>query len=92
MAKVVVTMKIMPEGPETDLKALEKIAIANIVAYTKNHETKTEIKPIGYGISALMIIFVMEEDRGSTEPLEEQLKKLPHVESIDVTDVRRAIG
>ena len=34
----------------------------------------------------------MDEKQGSTEPLEEKLSKLKGVQSVNVTDVRRAIG
>lgn len=47
---------------------------------------------MAFGIKALILIFVMKEETGSTEPLEENIKNISAVQSVDVTDVRRAIG
>jgi len=43
-------------------------------------------------LKALKLIFVSDEERGSTEELENKIAKLENVNSVEVTDVRRAIG
>jgi len=53
---------------------------------------KTEIEPVAFGLKSLNIIFSMPEEKGDTEPLEKQISELPGVKSVQVTDVRRAIG
>ena len=53
---------------------------------------KVEQEPIAFGLKALKLIFVMEESIGSTESLEEDIKKIHGIQSVEVTDVRRAIG
>ena len=53
---------------------------------------KTEQEPIAFGLKALKITFVMDEDKGSTDPLEETLKNLDGVNSVETIDVRRAVG
>lgn len=92
MAKVVVTLKIMPDSPEVDLDALEAKAKSKIMSFCGETETKTEIKPIAFGLRSLNIIFVMDESKGSTEYLEKQISQLDNVSSVSVIDVRRAIG
>ena len=92
MARVVVTLRIMPQSPETDLSALEAAAKKEIVDFCNSEEFKVEIQPIAFGLKALIILFVMEEGIGSTEKLEQQVSRLEGVESVEVTDVRRAIG
>ena len=92
MARVVVTLAIMPESPEVDLSALEKKSRELIVAFAGLHDSKTEIVPVAFGLKRLNLIFVMDEAKGSTEALEKQIAALPDVSSVEVTDVRRTIG
>ncbi|MBW2976100.1 elongation factor 1-beta [Candidatus Woesearchaeota archaeon] len=92
MAQVVVTLKIMPESPEINLEKIESVAKAKIIDFSQSRELKTEQEPIAFGLKALKITFVMEESKGSTENLEEGIKTISGVNSVEVTDVRRAIG
>ncbi len=92
MARVVVTLKIMPEGIDVDLDKLKEKSIKIIEGFNKKQEIRVEKEPIGFGLIALKFIFVMDESTGSTEPLEEKLKQIDGVSSVDVVDVRRAIG
>ncbi len=92
MARVVVSLRIMPQSTETDLSGLESEAKKEIVDFCSSEEFKTEIQPIAFGLKALNIIFVMEESKGSTEELEKKISQIDGVESVEVTDVRRAVG
>ncbi len=92
MAQVVVTLKIMPESPEVDLHAIEADAKKKIIDFAGAGDTKTEEVPIAFGLKALQIIFIMEESKGSTEPLEDEIGHTEGVKSVEVSDVRRAVG
>ena len=92
MASVVVTLRIMPNNPGTDLSVLETEAKKEIVKFCDSKEFKVKIEPIAFGLKALNLLFVMDESKGSTEELEEKIKLIDGVESVEVTDVRRAIG
>jgi elongation factor 1-beta len=92
MANVIITLKIMPESPEIDINSIEGEAKKEIAGFAGNTETKTEQEPIAFGLKALKIIFVMDENKGSTEELENKIKEIPGVNSVEVVDVRRAIG
>ncbi len=92
MANVVVTLRIMPQSPEIDLKELEKKTKEEIVRFCNSREFRTEIQPVAFGLKALIILFVMDESKGSTEELENKIKELEGVESVEVPDVRRAVG
>lgn len=92
MANVVVTMRIMPKNPGIDLSKIEAQAKKEIVDFCDSNEFKTQIEPIAFGLKALNIIFVMDENKGSTERLEKKISEIEGVESVEVTDVRRAIG
>ncbi len=92
MAKVVVTLKVMPEGTEVNLEELKEKVEKEIKEFTDGGEIKIEEEPIGFGLSSLKFLFVMEEEKGSTDPLEEKIKEIEGIGNVEVTDVRRAIG
>ena len=92
MANVVVTLKIMPQDVNVDLSDLESKAKKEIVKFCNSKEFKTQIEPIAFGLKALVIFFVMDESIGSTEELEKKISQINGVESVEVTDVRRAVG
>ena len=92
MASVVVTLRIMPNDTSIDLSNVESRAKKEIINFCNSKEFKTSIEPIAFGLKALNIIFVMDESKGNTEKLEEKIKLIKGVESVEVTDVRRAIG
>lgn len=92
MAKVILTMKIMPESPDIDLNAVFTKAEGMINNFTKTVEIKKEIEPIAFGLKALKVVFVMDEGKGSPDDLESQLGRIEGVQSVEVIDVRRALG
>lgn len=91
MTDVIITLKIMPESPEIDLEALETKATEKIANFG-GEVGKKEIQPVAFGLKALILFFVMDESIGSTEPLEKEVEALEGIRSVEVTDVRRAIG
>lgn len=92
MARVVVTLRIMPQSTEVNLNELETKAKQEIIDFCNSEEFKISIKPIAFGLKALEILFVMNEGIGSTEKLEQKISQIDGVESVEVTDVRRAVG
>ena len=92
MASVVVTLRIMPNDINADLSKIESHVRKEIVDFCNSQEFKTSIEPIAFGLKALNVIFVMDESKGSTEALERKIIHVHGVESVEVTDVRRAIG
>jgi elongation factor 1-beta len=92
MAKAIVSFRVMPESPDVDLKALEELCLIKIKEFAGETETKLEIEPIAFGLKALNFKFVMDENLGSTEPLENSISEIEDVSSMEILDVRRAIG
>jgi len=91
MADVVITLRIMPESVETDLKGIVEKAKTFVSEYG-GEVGKAEEKPVAFGLKALEIVFVSNEDLGSTDTLEQNIASIQGVNSVEVTDVRRAIG
>jgi elongation factor 1-beta len=93
MAKAVVTIKLMPESPDVDLKKIEHVASSKIDHFTgETGEKRYVVEPIAFGLKALKITFVMDEKIGSTDSLEQAILEIDGVQSAEVVDVRRAIG
>lgn len=90
MAEVIVKLRIMPETPETDLTLIHHEAEKRIIGFG-GQLGKTVREPVAFGLEALVIVFVMDESLGSTEPLEISLSRIRGVSSVDIEDVRRAI-
>lgn len=91
MAKMVITLKIMPESPDTDLDALEKKATELITKFS-GEVGKKVVEPVAFGLKSLSLIFVLDENVDSTDPLEAQINELDGVSSVEITDMRRAVG
>ena len=92
MARVVVTLKIMPESPDIDLSSIEQKAKQKIADFSNSDDMRISQEPIAFGLKALKIIFVADESKGSTDALEDQIKTIEGVGSVEAVDVRRAIG
>lgn len=92
MANVIITLKIMPTSPDVDLSAVEEKAKAKIIEFAGEGDMKTEQEPVAFGLKSLKIIFVMDESKGGTDKLEEDIASLEDVNSVEAVDVRRAIG
>ena len=92
MAQVVITIKIMPESPEVSLEELKKKIEEKVKSFAGEGEVRFEEEAIGFGLSSLNVLFAMDEDKGSTEKLEEDLKNIDGITSAEVVDMRRGIG
>jgi len=90
MANVLVTIKILPESIDVSFSWLSEQIEPKIAAVGKI--LKSEKEPIAFGINALLITFLMDENKGSTEKLEEEIAAVQGVSNVDVVDVRRAVG
>lgn len=95
MAIAVVTIRVMPESPETDLEAVKQEVQEVIKEFTGRREEtdqRVSIEEVAFGLRALKIIFTMDESLGSPDALEKKIIDIDGVQSFEVTDVRRAIG
>ena len=90
MGVTAVKIKIMPTSPETDLKKLEA-NVKEVLEKNSIQNPQFEIQPIAFGLKAIITMFGWPEEK-DLDPLEEEMKKIPEVNSVDVIDIRRAIG
>lgn len=76
MGKVAVSLKIMPESPETDLEKV-KAEIA------KKVEVKdAKIEPLAFGLKALKILIIVPDS--SMEGIESQIKSVKGISEVEV--------
>lgn len=89
MGDVSAQIKIMPEGPDVDLKALSARIESQVVHYGRVHSC--EVQPIAFGLKALLITVIVADREGGTEALEASLSVIEEVESIQVVAVSRML-
>jgi elongation factor 1-beta len=94
MGVAIVTVKIMPLSPETDLEIIKVNAmkiIEEFIGEGKNRNITEE--PVAFGLKAVNIVFPMNEDIGSPDVISEKIAaEVEGVNSAEISDVRRALG
>jgi len=90
MSLMAVRIKIMPTSPEVDLEELKDKLGEKIIACS-NGSVKFEEEPIAFGLKALIISLGWPEDK-ELDNLEEELKRIENVNSVEIIDIRRAFG
>ena len=87
MARVVITLKIMPEDVDVDLdNLLEQIKI-NVPEGTDVRAN--EVIPVAFGLKALRLNVAREESMGGTDDIEEAISKIDGVAQVEVEIVSR---
>ena len=92
MATVGVIIQVVPGSPDADFDKISEECSKLIKAYAETKRVDVKIEPIAFGLKAIKLLFLMEEEKGDTEPLEEQIKKVKGVQNAETIDVRRTIG
>ena len=91
MANVIITLKIMPDSPKTGLETIKSKA-KKIIAQSGGEVGKEAFEPAAFGLKAIKLIFIRDEEKGGTDEIEKKIKDLKGVASTEVVDVRRALG
>jgi len=92
MAKALLTVKIMPESVEIDLKSLEgRVREVILELCGEVGEIRTEEEPIAFGLIALKFTFIIDEALGS-DLIESALAEVDSVANAQVIDFRRTLG
>lgn len=90
MGIALITLKLMPSSLDVDLEELKEKA-KEIIENKQGQKTRFEEEPIAFGLKAVLVFFEIDEEQ-ELEPIEEELKKIENVQSVQVTDMRRAFG
>ena len=87
MARVVMTMKIMPDGVEIDLDdLLERI---KGVVPEGTDVGAVEMQPVAFGLKAIRMNLVRDESMGGTDDIEEAIGAVEGVGQVEVEMVSR---
>ena len=89
MAEVAVQLKIMPGGPDVDLKGLRDQIVSRVAQFGRIHSC--EERPIAFGLKALLLTVLVEDERGGTEALEKSLSEIDAIESVQAVAVTRML-
>ncbi|MFW9800428.1 MAG: elongation factor 1-beta [Candidatus Thorarchaeota archaeon] len=87
MARVVVTLKVMPEDVDVDLDDLLDRIKAVIPEGTDVRAT--EIAPVAFGLKALRMNVARDESLGGTDDIEDAIGNLEGVSQVEVERVSR---
>lgn len=90
MATDAVIFRVMPTSPEVDMVKLAEDVKKTIIKIGGSFH-KMEEKPIAFGLKALIFIIAWPEEK-DPDVIESEISKIKNVNSIEITDVRRAIG
>lgn len=88
MGDVAAKIKVMPESIETDLAELKEKLKAAIPEGAYLHGDIVE-EPIAFGLKALIVTLIVNDQEGGTEAVEEAFAQIPGAESVQVIDVNR---
>lgn len=91
MGTVLAIFKIMPESVEVNLEIIEEEARSVVEKYGAEVNEMVQ-EPVAFGVRCIKLSIGIDESRGNLDPLEDQLRNLEGVLSVEIIDVRRAIG
>ena len=91
MSTAAIQFKIMPENIQTDLQELKEQIKSKIESFESGvfNEAKEEL--IAFGLKALIITLALSEDQ-EVDKVENAIKEIQGVSSVELIDYRRAIG
>ena len=85
MGQVSITFEIMPDGIETDLDGIKNKVQEKIGDISKIEQT--EVKPIAFGLKALMMNVLVEDEEGIMDKLEEMIAEVEGVQGAKVINM-----
>ena len=87
MGKVAARMKVMPEGPEEDIDALQDRLENALPEGAKI--SRVDREDVAFGLVALFPTLVIPDEAGGTDAVEDAFGNVDGVESVDVDEVGR---
>lgn len=83
MGEVIIRFRVLPATPE-DFDGVKK-------ALEGLEPEKMEEEPIAFGLKALSFVKIVPEAPGADESLEEKIKAIPGVQTVEVISVTRGL-
>jgi elongation factor 1-beta len=89
MGNAIIKIKIMPSSPDVNLEEIKEKA-KKLIDKFEAKNSRFEEEPIAFGLKAVIMSFVIDENQ-ELEPIENSLKKIEKVSSVQVIDMRRLL-
>jgi len=90
MGIALIKIKIMPESPKTDLELIKDSAY-DLISENDGKNIMFNEEDIAFGLRAVIASFDLDESL-PLDPIEDSLKEIERVSSVQVIDMRRAFG
>ncbi len=84
MGQVAVLFRLMPQAVETNLEEMATAVRGSLPSGVTVRGM--QVKDIAYGLKALLVSVVMDDQGGILESVEQGLARVPHVESVEVME------
>ena len=85
MGEVALQYRVLPEGLEVDLDALNQSLVK---ALPEGAVIKaSEKKPVAFGLNALHILVVMDDKKGGADAVEAALSEVDGVQSVEMIEM-----
>lgn len=88
MGDVAAKIKIMPKSIDTNLSELKE-KITNNLPHGSSIYGNFEIEPIAFGLKALVVTILVNDDEGGIENVEQSIMKIEDAESIQILELGR---
>lgn len=92
MAKAIVTFKLMPESPDTDLEAIKQEAQGIARDEGAIGEMQIKVEPIAFGLKAVLILAMYEVEGSDFDAIAEEMGKIEGVQSAEIAKMDLALG
>jgi elongation factor 1-beta len=86
-----IQFKVMPESLDVDLEKLKSEIKSKVESFESGVFNEAKEEPIAFGLKALIVTIALSEDEES-DAVENVIKEIEGVSSIELIDYRRAIG
>ncbi|RQD80449.1 MAG: elongation factor 1-beta [Methanocalculus sp. MSAO_Arc2] len=86
MGAVAVILRVMPESTEVDIETLKGAIREKIPGVSDIVE-----EPIGFGLVAIKVASVIQDEEGATDEIESKFLEIPGVERAEIVDLSRMI-
>jgi elongation factor 1-beta len=80
MGEVLCTLRVMPTGVDVDLEKMK----SEIQSLSPNEITES---PVAFGLKALVVKKIIPDDQGGSDVLEDKIRKIEGVESVETIGV-----
>jgi len=92
MAKAIITFKLMPESPETNLEPIKEKGLAIAKEKGSIGEMQAKEDPIAFGLKAVLIMAMFEVEGADFDKIAIEMGEIENVQSSEVAKMDLALG